>query len=85
MRSCLSSVLGMVPGACCPLNHDHAMSQRVLVGITRKQAKDSAVWVLGDPVLKLTLVPALFSGTALDRVAGLRTTMEENTHRAGSW
>lgn len=49
-----------------PQNHDHAGSQRVLVGITKKHAKAYAVWVVGDQVLKLTFVPTLFSSRALE-------------------
>lgn len=83
MQSCPSNLLGMVPGACCPLNRDHAVL-RVLVAIASKCAKAYAVCGVGDPVLKLTLVPALFRGRALGRVADLRTTLEENTHIARS-
>lgn len=83
MQSCPSNLLGMVPGACCPLNRDHAVL-RVLVAITSKCAKASAVCGVGDPVLKLPLVPALFRGRALGRVADLRTTLDENTHIARS-
>lgn len=79
MQSCPSSLLGMGPGSCCSLNRDHAVSQRVLVGVTRKHVKAYAVWVVGDQVLKLILVPALFSSKALGRVAGLRKTLQENT------
>lgn len=51
----------------------------MLVGIIRKHDRVYEFWVVGDPVFKLILVPALFNSRDLGRVASLRTTLEEST------